>query len=524
MPPNEEIATSGAVGVCACRLASQFLAAIATAFAAFSNPPQLDDALLLGLDEPVPQCAVRLDFQGRIEGVGVNPEHPPLSWEAWTGDGWTECEVSLDETGGFNRAGSVVIHVPAGHSASVIEGDRAGWVRARIIEPAEGQPPYTASPIVDRLAACTVGGTADALHADIVAEEVLGDSEGVPGQQLPLSKAPILAGSGAPLVETSSDAGWQEWTRVEHFAQSTATDRHFILDAVSGLVLFGPAVRTPDGTMRQYGAVPPKDTTIRISGYATGGGRRGNVAAKAIQTLRSSIPFVAGVENRHPADGGVDAETLDEAKARGPILLRTRSRAVTAEDYEIIARETAPEIARVRCISAGEADVPAGSVRVLVVPAAATERGRIRFENLQPAEEVLARIGARLDEVRIVGTGVSVEPPLYRGITVVGRMVARTRVSIDRVRDDALDMLYQFLNPLPGGGPEGDGWPFGRPVQAGEIFGLLQRVHGVELVEDVRLFSADPVSGRRGSEAARVELAANSLVFSFEHQILVQEH
>jgi hypothetical protein len=49
-------------------------------------------------------------------------------------------------------------------------------------------------------------------------------------------------------------------------------------------------------------------------------------------------------------------------------------------------------------------------------------------------------------------------------------------------------------------------------------------VHGVELVEDVRLFSADPVSGRRGSEAARVDLAANSLVFSFEHQILVQEH
>jgi predicted phage baseplate assembly protein len=497
---------------------------IGVSFAAFSDPPQLDDSMLLGLDEPVPRCAVRLDFQGRIQGVGVNPDYPPRSWEAWTGEGWTECEVSLDETGGFNRPGSIVIHVPAGHSASVIEGDRAGWVRARIIEPVEGQPPYTASPIVDRLTACTIGGTVDALHADIVAEEVLGESEGVPGQQLPLSRAPVLAGSGTPLVETSSDAGWQEWTQVEHFAQSTATDRHFTLDAVSGLVLFGPAVRTPDGSMRQYGAVPAKGATIRISGYATGGGRRGNVAAQAIQTLRSSIPFVAGVENRHPAQGGVDGETLEEAKARGPILLRTRSRAVTAEDYEIIARETTPEIARVRCIGAGEADVPAGSVRVLVVPAAAAERGRIRFEDLEPPDEVLTRIAARLDEVRVIGTGVSVEPPLYRGITVVARMVARTRVSIDRVQDDALEMLYQFLNPLPGGGPDGDGWPFGRPVQAGEIFGLLQRVRGVELVEDVRLFSADPVNRRRGGEAARVDLAANSLVFSFEHQIRVEEH
>ena len=493
-------------------------------FTAFADPPRQDDSMLLGLDEPVPRCAVRLDFSGRIQGVGVNPEHPPLSWEAWTDDGWTACEVSLDETGGLNRPGSIIVHLPAGHAASVIDGDRAGWIRARIVEPIEGQPPYTASPIVDRLTACTVGGTADAVHADIVAEEVLGDSEGVPGQSLTVSRAPILAGSGAPLVETSSEAGWQEWTQVEHFAQSTAADRHFILDATCGQVLFGPAVRTPDGTMRQYGAVPPKAATIRISGYATGGGRRGNVAAQAIQTLRSSIPFVAGVENLHPAHGGVDGETLDEAKTRGPLLLRTRNRAVTAEDYEILARETAPEIARVRCISAGEADVPAGAARVLVVPAAAAERGRILFENLEPPAEVLARIAARLDEVRVIGTRVSVEPPLYRGITVVARVIARPRVSVDRVREDALDVLYRFISPLPGGGPDGDGWPFGRPVQAGEIFGLLQRIHGVELVEDVRLFSADPVSGSRGQEAARIDVAAHSLVFSFEHQIRIEEH
>jgi predicted phage baseplate assembly protein len=493
-------------------------------FAAFSDPPRVDDSMLLGLDEPVPRCAVRLNFQGRIQGVGVNPEHPPLSWEAWTGEDWTECEVSLDETGGLNRPGSIIIHIPAEHDASVIDGDRAGWIRARIIDPIEGQPPYTASPIVDRLDACTVGGTADTVHAEIVGQEVLGESEGVPGQCLPVSRAPILAGSGAPLVETSSDAGWQEWTQVEHFAESAATDHHFILDATCGLVLFGPGVRTPGGAMRQYGAVPPKGATIRISGYATGGGRRGNVAAHAIQTLRSSIPFVAGVENLHPAHGGVDGETLDEAKTRGPLLLRTRNRAVTAEDYEILARETAPEIARVRCISAGEADVPAGAVRVLVVPAAASERGRILFENLQPSSEVLARIAARLDDVRVIGTRVSVEPPLYRGITVVARVIARARVSVERVRNDSLDVLYRFLSPLAGGGPDGDGWPFGRPVQSGEIFGLLQRVHGVELVEDVRLFSADPVSGGRGKETTRIDVAAHSLVFSFEHQIRIEEH
>ncbi len=33
---------------------------------------------------------------------------------------------------------------------------------------------------------------------------------------------------------------------------------------------------------------------------------------------------------------------------------------------------------------------------------------------------------ARLDDVRLVGTRVLVEPPRYRGITVVARLVART--------------------------------------------------------------------------------------------------
>ena len=295
-----------------------------------------------------------------------------------------------------------------------------------------------------------------------------------------------------------------------------------MLDAVSGLILFGPAVRESDGSLRQYGQVPVKGAVVRIRRYATGGGARGNVAAGAISTLKSSLPFVGRVENRHPAQGGVDGETLDEAKRRGPLLVRTRSRAVTAEDYEIIAREAAPDIARVRCVPVTDNAQGNGAVRVLLVPAAATEEDRILFENLVPPRDTLRRIAERLDAVRVVGARVVVEPPLYRGVTVVARMIARPRVSTERVREDALRELYRFISPLAGGGPDGQGWPFGRPVQAGEIFGHLQQVRGVELVEDVRLFSADPVTGVRGAETARIELEPNSLVFSYEHQIRVE--
>jgi hypothetical protein len=106
---------------------------------------------------------------------------------------------------------------------------------------------------------------------------------------------------------------------------------------------------------------------------------------------------------------------------------------------------------------------------------------------------------------------------------VVARLIARPRVKAEEVTEAALETLYRLVSPLPGGGPDGQGWPFGRPVQHGELFAALRDVRGVELVEDLRLFSADPVTGRRGAEVQRINLDKHSLAFSFEHQIRVEE-
>jgi predicted phage baseplate assembly protein len=492
--------------------------------AVFQTPPVPGDTMYVGLDVAVPRNAVRLDVVARAEGVGVNPLRPPLVWEAFCDGAWVACDVGTDETGGLNRSGHVILHVPDGHAISVVAGRGCGWLRARVVEPEVGQPPYSESPVVNGLAACTVGGTATAVNADVVDEETLGESVGVPGQRFGVARTPMLAGAGEPVVEVSSEAGWEEWERVEHFAESGPTDSHFVLDAYAGEIVFGPMVRLEDGGVRQYGAVPEAGSVVRIRNYAVGGGPGGNVAATSIVSLRSSVPFVTGVENRYPATGGTDGETLDQAMQRGPLLLRTRDRAVTAEDYEMLAREAAPEAARVHCVPADGEQVPAGTVKLLVVPAAATSRYRVSLEDLIPDEGVLQRISDRIEVARVAGVRVLLEPPRYRGVTVVTRLIARPRVNAERVTEDALDALYRLLNPLPGGGPDGNGWPFGRPVQTGELFAALRDVRGVEIVEDLRMYGADPVTGRRGEEVQRLDLDRHSLVFSFEHQVRVEEH
>ena len=490
-------------------------------FEAFSNPPFVGESLMVALTEAVPRCALALQLGCTIEGVGVDPDNPPLLWEAWSGTAWEPCEVGTDETGGLNRDGAVIMHVPPSHAVAVLSGQRAGWVRARVIELAEDQPRYSSSPLIHALTAATIGGTVDAVHAELIEHELIGTSEGVPGQHFAIPSAPLLAGGSPMAVEVSSDDGWQEWTEVAHFAASGPGDRHVSLDRVSGEVSFGPLVRRADGTSRQYGGVPPRGAIVRLHSCAVGGGRTGNVGPGAIQTLKSSIPFVSAVENRAPATGGVDGEDIEAAKERAPIMLRTRGRAVTAEDYEQLTREAAPEVARVRCVAAGHG-ADAGSVRVLVAPAAAMTKGVIRFEDLVPSVALLERIADYLDRLRVIGTRLVIEPPTYQGVTIVAQLRAKSRTSAARVREEALERLESYFNPLIGG-PDGDGWPWGRPVQAGEAFAVLQGLPGVDMVEDVRLFGANMLTGERGSQTPRLQLDPNSLVYSYQHQVRVSE-
>ncbi|MEI7034788.1 putative baseplate assembly protein [Streptomyces pratensis] len=484
----------------------------------FQPRPEPGDALLFGLPTAVPRCVVAVRLDSRVEGVGVDPRQPPLVWEAWDGARWVACATGTDSTGGLNRPGEVVVFVPAGHTASVVAGTRAGWLRCRVTAPEPGQPFYSESPTIREAEVFTVGGTAAVEHAETVLDVPLGVSEGVAGQRFTVGRVPLLLDGEPPVVQVSDGDGWQTWTAVEHFGASRPGDRHVRIDAVSGEFAFPPQVREPDGTMRTYGAVPEKGAQLRVPRYRTGGGAAGNVARGAVCVLRSSVPYVAGVNNREAATGGVDGESVENAKVRAPTILRVQERAVTAEDYEVIARQAAPSLRRVRCLPAVAGE--GGAVRLLVVPdALADENGQLGFEQLIPSEPVLAAVTARLDERRLVGTRLVVEPPAYQGVTVVARLVAAP-ADVDRVRTEALEALFRHIDPLRGGA-DGTGWPFGRPVQYGEVFAVLQGVRGALLVEEVRLFPADPITGRRGAAVDRVDLAPGALVFSHQHQVVV---
>ena len=111
---------------------------------------------------------------------------------------------------------------------------------------------------------------------------------------------------------------------------------------------------------------------MRFSQYRHGGGVAGNVPAGRIQALRTAIPYIDRVTNLSRAEGGSDAESLEEAKQRARRELRAQQRAVTAEDYEGLAKGASRAMARVKCATPGKGAraLPPGVVELLVVPAA----------------------------------------------------------------------------------------------------------------------------------------------------------
>ncbi|MEV0323001.1 putative baseplate assembly protein [Streptomyces sp. NPDC050658] len=484
----------------------------------FSQHPVPGDTLLIGLTQPAPRCAVVLRMDCALEGVGISPTHPPLLWEARCGQGWERCEVQRDTTGGLNRPGEVVLHLPDGHISSLIGRRRAAWLRCRVVEAEAGRPAYSSSPRISRLEAFTIGGTTSSAHGEVIRGEDLGSSDGTPGQSLSVERLPIVSGS-LRTVLTHGTNGTEEWAVVTSFADSRPDDRHVRVDEALGLVQFGPVVRGVDGAVHQHGAVPAAGARVSAAEYRTGGGRGGNVGAGALTVLRTPLATIARTENRAPATGGVDAETVESVKLRAAQWLRTQRRAVTAGDYAVIARTACREAGRIECVEADKHDGH-GLVRVLVVPDVPEAFEGADWRTAVPSPAMLSIISQAVEARRPLGIRVAVSGPAYQGVTVVAGLDAAPGQDPDEIRERALDALHAFLSPLPAadGRP---GWPLGRPLRSVDLHATLASVPGVDAVGRLEMYPADPTTGERSGAAQRIELKPAALFLSYRHQVSV---
>jgi predicted phage baseplate assembly protein len=479
------------------------------------------DALYLGFRQSLAGNLVRLDVTvADAQGAGIDPNRPPRLWQSWDGGTWRDAQVLSDTSGGFNSTGRVSLLLDVAHEQLAVGGVTAYWLRC-VLRRADREPMYRSSPLLQALTVSSRGGVAKAHHAEAAPAELLGTSTGRPGQSFVVRRAPVLprtADETVQVVADRSDGTTQTWYEVRDFTGAGEQDRIFTWSGATGEIRFGPRVTAKTGETRQHGAIPPENAQIMVTGYRYGGGSRGNVGAGKLHILLTSVPQVGSVRNPAPATGGVDAETVQNAKIRGPLELRGGQRAVTAADFERLTLEGAPGVARARCLPPAE---PGQPVRLLVVPKVFGSPQSLNIDQLEPGKGICDDIKRHLDGRRLLTTQVSIKAPFYQGISVKAVVRAAPTVQPEMLRPAAEAELYKFINPVTGG-PDGRGWPFDHGLSIGDIYAVLNAVPGVKSVGLVEVLKTDlwgqtaPVNA--GQEAP---LPPGALFMSDRHEVEV---
>ena len=352
-------------------------------------------------------------------------------------------------------------------------------------------------------------------HGELIEGELIGKSNGAPGQYYSVSRPPIVAPTKEGLellvgIEVSSgtlgervqsinynNKTFRIWRETENFTNIGPDPYIYLVDRLTGTIIFAPAIRTEDqkgqfsNTPQTLAATPPLDSEIRVW-YRRGGGIEGNVGANNLTVLKDSIVGVM-VNNPKPATGGRAAESLENVLIRGPQELHSLQRAVTASDFELLAQRSG-SVGRAKAVTRSRLwrHATPGTVEVLLVPYLPEEKrgtGQVTPEVLkeQQTKEAYESIRELLEERRPLGTTCIVSWVQYKTVRIKARVIVYPGENPIAVKERVIERLHGTINPLPTK-IQPTGWQFGQPLRVSNVYDIMLSEAGVNYIDRVELF------------------------------------
>lgn len=249
--------------------------------------------------------------------------------------------------------------------------------------------------------------------------EVIGTSSQTPQMSFKLSKTGVVDGTVTVYIEDG--ASYSKWTQVQHLLDYGPKDLVYTVTTDEFDNVF---INFGDGIS---GAIPTLNLAVRAE-YVVGTGSLGNVAANTL----TSFVFVPGlseveltgfqaqvsVTNVAAAVGGANPESNEQIRFAAPLALKSSNRAVTLADYENLA---------VTVTGVGKANAVANvwtSVTLYISPSrnsGDTDPAPGLDENGDPTQEYFRLkedVETFLEDKKLIGTTVSIQPPVYQDIVV----------------------------------------------------------------------------------------------------------
>ena len=453
--------------------------------AAFAPLPYPAASLYLGFRQPLEGAPISIFFDVE-ESVHFATE--PVAFEYSTRRGFREMKV-VDGTQCFSRPGTVLFMPPSDFAPMEVEGVRRWWLRLRGSEHAEDgyhpriryirlnavdvsnqqtQPEETFYVEITAPNMTFPLATQNILSAEVFVSEFGQHSRQQMRQMLERNPQDVRVEYDQLGEITGFSVRWQE---VESFDSSKPGDRHYMLDRMRGVLIFGDGVH-----VRIPQAQPRPAISVRAISCD---GSAGNVPAGAINRFFGNVLYVQSVYNPKATYAGSDLEDLEGARRRGADLLSGRGRLISQQDFTRAVRAFSKTIKKVKCL-AGQ-DLEGRPDHRLVTIAVMTEdydQGAGAFRNIQYAlrQSLLERCEATLAPDCLV-----LAEPMYVEISVTAWVKAESTVGTFEIQEMILEQIRDFLDPMERSGHRG--WEIGMLPAEGQLRMLLQSLRFPGYVE-----------------------------------------
>jgi len=465
---------------------------------------------------------VELDDESGIppewSNLAVNvPAPATLLWSYRAGAAGTLTPFAADQiedgTSGLRRSGIVRLPIPGDWQAESSSGASAETTYAVVLQVSNAK--YSAAPQIRGLIPNIVSAHHRLLRTKTPKTETW---QPLPGNVVALTNDPSNSGlKEFPPIEDTVKVNVQErsqkyeWTRVNSLFSSGPADRSFLVDRQRGEVSFG------DGLTGRL-PLPVGTQGVEVT-YQAGGGAAGlvgeNLEWEGIDASNSGTELKLRGVNVISGQEGTESESLADAQLRVRASLNERSRAVTPEDFENLAKTTpGAGFRRAKAAIGYHPDFPCttvpGVVTVFVVPFAPRGEAGLfgQADDFVAAPEpdpgALTAAAKRMDAARLIGTQIYVLAPKYRPVWLVVQATTDSGISAN-LQANVRGHLQQFLDPLSGG-DDGSGWPFGGPLRpttllreaqeilgdAGDVQSISIRLQGMQTPENCKDVALGP--------------------------------
>ncbi len=278
-----------------------------------------------------------------------------------------------------------------------------------------------------------------------------------------------------------------DWTPQRDLLNSAGDKTEFVVEVENDGTAY---LRFGDN---DHGMRPEPNTSFTAT-YRVGNGAQGNIGADALGHIVSDDPHITRVRNPLPAHGGTDPESIEDVRQRAPFAFRTQERAVTANDYAMMAQRSDPRVQR----AAGTFRWT-GSWRTMFVTVD-------RFGGVAVDAGFKQDIAAELEPYRMAGQDLDVDGPIYVSLDIEIQVCVKPDYFRSAVKKELLEI---FSNRVLPDGRLGifhpDKFTFGQTVFLSPLYAAAQAVQGVESVV-ITKFRRQGTDNNDALDAGKLEL------------------